>query len=309
MKSTKQDLTYPYVGAVEELVFQVLGDDVIEVDSFARYSAERRNEGSYLKTRYRRFKPDKLDRVVVENYEIRRHDGLVVNAYTKPEYGIPIFTLQVGGSGPDKTLVIVDIVSTNSATDQEPVKSLYREYEEKAGFSGTDLEWVKKITSGYALVNQYRSIDPAMMYKAISAYLTTWLELYYKPAKKIANEDTIEEVTGSVLQFKSILHDNDVGLDLYEKNFNEKMLDTIEEVAFGGRPSLPSNNQQDTQNTNGGGGEGGEGHSGGNWTENAINYVNQAPAFARGRIKKNAEEKAKEEGLSVIDLDLIDTLR
>ncbi len=302
----KEELSYPYVNAIEELVFEVLGDCVISTKSYTKYSGENRNGESLVKTSYRKFEAEKLDRLVMEKYEIRGHGGLVVNAYTKPEFGIPILTLQLGGSGPDRTLAIIDIIGTGPETDLAPIQSLYGKFEGR--YSGTDLEWVEKITSDYPLVNQYEPIDPGVIYESFKSYLSTWLNEYYVPATELNEQKYLDHVFDSVLKFKQILHENDVGLDLYEKNFNANMLKTIEQVAFGGRPSLVEENIPQNQNTNGGGREG-EGHSGVNWTDEALNYLNKAPAFVRERIRKNAREKAEKNNVGEIDVDFIDNLR
>ena len=112
----------------------------------------------------------------------------------------------------------------------------------------------------------------------------------------------------AIVRFKKILHANDAGLDIYLKKFGKPMLDAIENASFGAYPSLETDEEIDNippltaeipETSN----------SQVKWTDEAAQYLEEAPKFVRSKIRANAEKKAMETGVKLITPEFIENLR
>ena len=151
-------------------------------------------------------------------------------------------------------------------------------------------------------------MDINLVIDALISYLRVWKVTYYISAKPHQNPDTESLVTANILRFKQILHANDAGLNIYEKNFGKIILGTLEYVAFGSYPSLNPETIADKETVNPVDKE--ECFSGDIvWEEDAKEYLKEAPFFVRKSIKDAAEKKSREAGSMVITKQFIDQLR
>jgi hypothetical protein len=153
-------------------------------------------------------------------------------------------------------------------------------------------------------------------------YLDRAEEIIHRSLTGIISEDDYSEIrakkqegarftqtTFQTFRFKKILHANDAGLEIYLKKFGKSMAAAIEDAAFGAEPALnkesnpPAPDVASPSDTNPGDG------SGITWTNEAEQYLLDAPGFIRKKIRTNAEEKANKLGVRVIDRQFVENLR
>ncbi len=298
-----------YLDQAMQLVFQEL-TGIIQENEFTEYSARKIKDDKETQTIYRVFEGEKLSRLALEQYSIKsKMYGLVVNIYSKPGFGIPIFTFQLGGQIPDRIIFVLDIIPVcNKAKVNQLVNVLFKQECLKYENLGSNQEWLAEITSPNMLVCQYKACDPLKLIESLRNYLRFWRDNFYKPAIPLTDNDIKAESTESLLHYKRVLHANDSGFDIYLKNFGQAMVDVIAQAAFGGEPALESTitaSDPVTETTPGLSVE----SEGIKWTTEAMSFLEEAPGFVRSKIKEKAEAKAKEMGLHEITPDLIASLR
>ena len=221
-----------------EIIFNAL-HGIVSEDEYSLVSA-RKNEGEkFTQTIIKTFDAEKLSRITIEEYTVNsKAYGVVLNIYPKSNYGIPIFTFQLGGQIPDKVIFIVDIIPTLKTGEEHKTKEIFNHYSSLLNNLGSEQDWINEICSANALICQYKPLDPEMILKALSEYLNYWKELYVQATAPVSKDVEIKEITESIVKFKKILQANDAGLDIYLKKFGKEMLAAIEAAAFGGYPGL-----------------------------------------------------------------------
>ena len=134
-----------------------------------------------------------------------------------------------------------------------------------------------------------------------------WRDTYYLSAEPVIAEQDQKSATENILKFKTLLHANDAGLDIYLKKFGKEMIAVIESAAFGSEPAL--NNKTDIEIENSNLLEQSSSDTGIIWTDEAEQYIQDAPKFIRSKIRENAEKKALELGIKEITRTFIENLR
>ncbi len=292
-----------------EIIFNAL-HGIVSEDEYSLVSA-RKNEGEkFTQTIIKTFDAEKLSRITIEEYTVNsKAYGVVLNIYPKSNYGIPIFTFQLGGQIPDKVIFIVDIIPTLKTGEEHKTKEIFNHYSSLLNNLGSEQDWINEICSANALICQYKPLDPEMILKALSEYLNYWKELYVQATAPVSKDVEIKEITESIVKFKKILQANDAGLDIYLKKFGKEMLAAIEAAAFGGYPGLDILEPQKVIEASESVNKVVEVNSNFKWTKEAEDYLLDAPKFVRTKIRNNAEKKAKESGISEITRDFIENLR
>jgi Ferredoxin-dependent bilin reductase./Proto-chlorophyllide reductase 57 kD subunit. len=290
------------------IIFNVL-QGIISENEYSMISA-RKNEGDKVtQTIFKTFEADKIDRLTLEEYTINsKSNGVVLNIYPKPEYNIPIFTFQLGGQIPDKVIFVTDIIPTLQKDDLNAAKKLYRRYSQEMKNPGARQGWISEICTEYALVCQYKPMDPEIVLEALSEYLFCWRSLYELAKEPIVAQSDIRVISESIKKFKTILHDNDAGLEIYLKKFGKEALSAIEAAAFGTQIQSADSAIEPTEITETEKAAP-ESNSGLSWTTDAAEYLQEAPKFIRGKIKANAESKARQSGITQITKEFIEKLR
>jgi len=297
----------PFIDKAIEIIFKEL-NGIISENDFTEYIAKRNINDKLTQTDFKIFNADKLSRVVLEQYTINsKAYGVVLNIYPKPEYGIPIFSFQLGGQIPDRVIFVLDIIPVVKTENMSKINDLYNKYVSIIKTLGTSQEWMKEISSPNSLVCQYQHVDANIIVEALSDYLITWRNIFYKQAMSSLDNEIRITAIDNILKFKKVLHANDAGLDIYLRNFGKAMSETIEDASFGADPPLTPvieiNNAVETakpENTD---------DNNIKWAKEAEQYLLDAPKFVRTKIKANAENKAAEMGIKEITIDFINNLR
>ena len=291
-----------------EIIFREL-KGIISENDYLEYSAKNCENEKVTQTVFRVYSAEKSARLVLEQYTINsRAYGVVFNIYPTPESGIPIFTFQLGGQIPDKVIFVLDIIPVIVSGADAGISGIYKKHSLNATSLGSGQDWINKICSANALICQYKPLDPEYVLLSLADYLCFWRDTYYLPSHEKISAETESEAIKNILKFKSLLHANDAGLDIYTKKFGKKMADVIIGAAFGSEPSLDEPIEAKS----------GESalpdktisqDSGITWTGEAEQYLQEAPKFVRSKIRRDAEKKAQELGLKEITSDLISKLR
>ncbi len=234
---------------------------------------------------------------------------MVLNIYPDPAYDLPIFTFQLGGQIPDKVIFVLDIIPLAGTQPVHKLPDIYQRHNAVMNLQESALEWIREICTGNALICQYKPLDPEKIFSALADYLSFWVSECYTPAVAVTDETGLKQITSQILRFKKILHANDAGLEIYLKKFGKAMAAAIEDAAFGAEPALnkesnpPDPDVASPSDTNSDDG------SGITWTNEAEQYLLDAPGFVRKKIRTNAEEKANKLGVRVIDRQFVENLR
>ncbi|MCX6267071.1 MAG: PCP reductase family protein [Bacteroidetes bacterium] len=298
----------PFLDKCAEIIFRELTGIITEND-YTEYSAKKSEAEKYTQTIFRTYNGEKISRLVFEQYTVNsKAYGVVLNIYPKPEFGIPLFTFQLGGQIPDKVIFVTDIIPIIKSPTDTGISEIYRKHSTGMNNLGSAQEWINQICTGNALICQYKPLEPEKILSALTEYLCYWRDAYYLPAKPDIPEEDQKPVVENILKFKTILHENDAGLEIYLKKFGKEMMAVIENAAFGSEPSLQKKILAETENsslpdqrfnTN----------DGILWSAEAEAYLQDAPKFVRSRIKNNAEQKALELGIKEITRTFIENLR
>lgn len=291
-----------------EIIFRELKGIITEND-YTEYSAKKNENEKFTQTIFRIYNGERLSRLALEQYTINsKAFGVVLNIYPKSEYGIPIFTFQLGGQIPEKVIFVLDIVPVIGDDACQGLREIKEKYSSGSPQLGSSQDWINQICSENALICQYKPFDEEIILSALTAYLCFWRDKCYIPAQNSITTKSEEEAIKSILKFKTLLHANDAGLDIYRKKFGEKMAAVIIDAAFGSAPSLEEEKDKEqavSDAVDANTGRGGEI----TWTKEAEEYLQEAPKFVHSKIRNNAETKAKEQGLKEITADFIAKLR
>ena len=291
-----------------EIIYRELKGIISETD-FTEYSAAKSESDKLTRTFFRTFTGEKISRLVIEQYTINSKAwGVVLNIYPKPEFGIPIFTFQLGGQIPEKVIFVVDIIPVIRHATDHGISELYHKHASGSDNLGSSKDWIHQICSENALICQYKPFEPEKILNALTDYLCFWRDIYYLQDSGGISGEAEKEVREGILKFKSILHANDAGLEIYLKKFGKEMTSVIEQAAFGSEPPLPQLEET---------GQAEQDAPGSDlvsndqllWSEDAEQYLLDAPKFVRSKIRSNAEEKAMASGIKTITRDFIENLR
>ncbi|MCX6277033.1 MAG: hypothetical protein NT004_02920 [Bacteroidetes bacterium] len=298
----------PLLDKTIEIIYKELSG-IIAVNNYSEYSAKKIEVDKVTQTVFRTYNGEKLSRLVLEQYTINsKAYGVVLTIYPQPEYGIPIFTFQLGGQIPERVIFVLDMIPVINSDAISPVSSLYNKYASEMKNLGTSQEWMNKIASRNALVCQYKPLEPDKILSSLTDYLQLWREKYYLPAEPITVEDDKKAAIETILMFKKTLQANDAGIDIYRKKFGEAMVAALENAAFGAYPSLEISVENENlpaiplEIS-------AENDSPVKWTDEAEQYLEEAPKFVRSKIRTNAEKKAMELGIKRITREFVENLR
>ncbi|MEI6173748.1 MAG: hypothetical protein WCR01_08345 [Bacteroidota bacterium] len=298
----------PVLDSALEIIFREL-NGIINRDDFSEYSAKRNEGEKYTQTIFRTWNGEKFSRLVVEQYTVNsKAYGVVLNIYPKPEFGIPIMTFQLGGQIPDRVIYVLDIIPVVKKGSDPGISEMHKRHASGMSNLGSAQDWINEICSENALICQYKPLEPEKLLNALTDYLCYWRDRFYLPAQPGISGEEKAEAIENILKFKSLLHANDAGLEIYLKKFGKEMAAAIEAAAFGSEPSLQGNavveiekpvQAEETEPQNGDI----------RWTNDALQYIQDAPRFVRGQIRSNAEKKALSMGIKEITRDFIEKLR
>ncbi len=298
----------PVLDKSVEIIFAEL-KGIISENEFTEFSAKKNENEKYTQTIFRTYEGEKMSRMVLEQYTVNsKAYGVVLNIYSKPEYGIPILTFQLGGQIPDRVIFVLDMIPIIQSEVNPEIASVYKKHAAGMDNLGSSQEWINQICSENALICQYKPLEPEKILKALFDYLGFWRDKFYLPAIPGLTLQEQEVSTGNILKFKSLLHANDAGLDIYLKKFGKAMVTAIESAAFGSAPALEKETGDDLEKQD----TSIETKSqGGNitWSDDAELYLQDAPKFIRAKIRSNAEKKAGELGIMEISREFIANLR
>lgn len=298
----------PYLEKAAGLILSEL-KGIIPVDEYTEISARKNEKEKFTQSIFRTYQGEKISRAALEHYTINsKAYGLVLNIYPDPLYGIPIFTFQLGGQIPDKVIFILDIIPVNASGEDQALNDLFQKHASGMDHLGSTQEWLRQVCSTHALICQYKPMDPEKILSALTDYLHLWKELYYLPAKPVLDEEARKQATENILKFKTVLHANDAGLEIYQKKFGKAISFAIEQTAFGSELPLEksapeANATQDVPDSPS------ETDSRVKWTKEAEEYLLDAPRFVRSSIQSNAEKKALQLGVREITRRFIEDLR
>ena len=298
----------PLIDNSAEIIYRELKDIILE-NNYTEYSAKKNEAEKYTQTTFKIYNGEKISRLVLEQYTVNsKAYGIVLNIYPKPEYGIPLFTFQLGGQIPDKVIFVIDIVPIIKSPLDNGISDIYKKHSSSMNDLGSTQEWINLICTRNAIICQYKPLEPEKILNALTDYLCFWRDTYYLPAKPVISEQDQKSATEDILKFKTLLHANDSGLEIYLKKFGKEMLAVIESAAFGSEPALINNTDIEIENSDLL--EKSPSDTGGIiWTDEAENYIQDAPKFVRSKIRNNAEKKALELGIKEITLAFIENLR
>jgi len=286
----------PLLDDTVDIIFDEL-EGVFDEDDYAEYSAAKSTGDRKTQSRFRYYEAEKLSRIVLEQYVIKsRTYGVVFNIYPQPEYGIPIFTYQLGGNIPDRVIFVLDIVPTISTEVPAELGKQHKKFISRMEAPGSTQDWMKPITSEQLLVCQYEPLDPELIREAVREYARIWRREYYTSTKASIDGEQEKRAVEKILEFKRVLHANDAGLSIYERTFGKKMVRAIEEAAFGSEPSITASvgessaepEDDDTSFQEDGTVT---------WTEKGKGYVQEAPAFVVGGSSAGRRKKRRISGL------------
>jgi hypothetical protein len=298
----------PFLSQSVEIIFREL-KGVISENEYTEYSAKKNENEKFTQTVFRTYDGDKISRLALEQYTVNsKAFGVVLNIYPKPEFGIPIFTFQFGGQIPDRVIFVIDIIPVISSPADPGISGIYKKHASGMNNLGSGQDWINQICTENALICQYKALEPEKVLSALTDYLVYWRDACYFKAVANVTEADQKVATGNILKFKSILHENDAGLEIYSRKFGKEMSLAIQSAAFGSVPALtgltePESNNNDVL----------EGASAVSsvvaWTPDAEQFLQEAPRFVRSKIRASAEKKALELGIKEINRAFIETLR
>ena len=204
-------------------------------------SAVKNNKKEYHEIR-------RFGRLALEQYIINsKAYGVVLNIYPKPESGIPLFTFQIGGQVPDRVIRALDIIPVRGSGITAQVAELYDKHASDQKQLGTTQEWMKQISTKNAIICQYQPFESGRILVAFTDYLRFWRDSCYLPANEPLSEDEVKEANRIILNFKTLLHANDAGLNIYLRKFGQAMSAAIEDAAFGFEPFLVPSAESNTR--------------------------------------------------------------
>jgi len=275
----------------------------LDRNEFTEYSARRQTGEGRILGRSRVYQGEKLDRVMVNQYTLKRgRGGLVIFGYPRVQYAIPSFLLHIGGMPPQKTLAIMDLVPSSPGMDMGPFGAVALAHRSALGLPDTQVEWLRSVTSPHLLHCAFKPLDPERFLSTFDETLGAWRAAYIDPAEPEQGEAAVAARRRAVLEMKTVLFRNDPAFPVFTRAFGQGMSDVLAEAAFGGEPGLSIAEATEPLPTPGSWVNKKLGVS---WSADAQERVHEAPAFLRPMIRRIIEKEAVKEGLSVATVDLV----
>ena len=276
-------------------------EDHLSMDDYFQFFANRKKAGNNTFLYSDIFSTEKMSTVILEEYSIRaKLSGNVIVAFPDPNWDVPIFTFQLGGNA-TKSIALLDISPTLPTIDYGPLIPVFEKYKKLLGMEPINLEWVNRICSPYLLHCQYDVLDVEIFLEALQEYLAVWIEHYYLPGAKLADEQAIENATNAIFKYKRVLHDNDPAYGIFHKEWGGPVADAFFHIETRDEPALPMPD-----------------HSGPKlklwenkelnilWERRAQERVLKAPEQVQQRIIDGIEAKASEDNMGIITLEVFD---
>lgn len=275
----------------------------LDCEDFTECGAFRHTPDKFIRSRARIYQGEKLDRVMINRYSLRRgRAGLVIFAYPRPQYAIPSFLLHVGGHPPDKTLLTLDLAPCSPDMDLSAFGSVARTQGRVMGLPEGGLEWLASVTSPHLMHCAFKRIEHEHFYTALEAVIETWRDAYIAPAERDDDEAAVQARRDSLLELKRVVFRNDPAFPVFTRAFGKAMSDVLAEVAFGGDPALSIAEATEAPPAPG---SWVNKKLGVGWNADAQDRVHEAPAFLRPMIRRIIEKEAVKEGMSTVSMDLV----
>lgn len=282
-------------------IFYDLFEDHLSMDDYFQFFSNSKKAGVYTFLKSDIFSTEKVSTIILEEYSIRgKLAGNVMVTFPDPEYDVPIFAFQLGGNAA-KSFALVDISPTLPDVDYTPLIPVFEKYRKLLGLEPSKIDWVNSTSSPYLLLCQYDDLDIDLFLEATKEYLAVWIEHYYKPGKKLADDKSIENVTNAVYKYKRVLHDNDPAYNIFYKEWGEPVADAFFYIETRDHPSIPLPDHTDKTTK-----------AWENkelkilWEKRAQERVMQAPKQVQQRIIDAIEAKAADDQLGIITLEVFD---
>lgn len=275
----------------------------LDRSDYTEYCARRCSTERHVEARSRVYAGEKLDRVMVNQYALKRgRGGLVIFGYPRVEYAIPSFLLHIGGLPPTKTLVTLDLTPSSPGLDMTAFARVSAAHRAALDLPETSVEWLRSVTSPHLLHCTFKPLDLERFLATFEATIETWRTAYIEPATRDEREDSVAARRDAVLEMKKILFRNDPAFPVFRRAFGDAMTDAFAEAAFGGTPGLTIAEAIEPLPVPGSWVNKKLGVS---WNADAQERVHEAPAFLRPMIRRIIEKEAAREGLTVATVELV----
>lgn len=275
----------------------------LDPDDYTEYRSVRHAAGTYVEARSRVYQGAKLDRVMVNQYALKRgRGGLVIFGYPRVDYAIPAFLLHIGGMPPERTLAIMDLSPSSPTLDMGPFAAVSAAHRAALDLPATGVEWLRSVTSPHLLHCAFKPLDPERFLATFDATVTTWRDAYIDPAARDEDPASVQARRAAVLEMKRILFQNDPAFPVFTRAFGRAMSDVLAEAAFGGEPGLAIAEAIEPPPAPGSWVNKKLGIA---WNADAQERVHEAPAFLRPMIRRIIEKEAAKEGVKVVAVDLV----
>jgi hypothetical protein len=272
-------------------------------DDFTEYSARRLKDGNAVAGRSRVYAGEKLDRVVITRYLLRRGQrGVVIFGYPRVEYEIPSFIFYFGGKPPTKTLAILDLVPPSNRTDL----SVFGQFSERTraalDLPATGLDFLRTISSPGLLHCAFKPLDPEDLLAMMKDAADIWRSMHIEPAKRDEDQAHVRERTEAILKMKQQLHANSPAIGIFTRAFGKEMSDVFARAEYGGHPCIAPDQSleppvRETWTNK---------KLGITWTADAQDRVLEAPLFVRGMIRRRIEQEAVALQVTSVTVDLVE---
>jgi hypothetical protein len=276
-------------------------DGCIDQGDFTEYSGCRQTADARISGRSRVFEGEKLDRVMVTRYTLKReHRGLVIFGYPRVEYDIPSFLLHVGGSPPERTLAILDLAPVSETTNMAPFHELSDAHRTALDLPDSTVEWLRPVTSPHLLHCAFKPLDPERFLATMKETVELWRAAYIERAERHGNGPSLKVRSDAVLRLKEVLYKNNPGFGIFAKAFGQTMADVLAEAEFGGNPALNIREAAEPPQ-----GSWVNKKLGVSWHAAAQEKVLEAPLFIRRMIRRTIEKEAVKQGVNVVSVELV----
>lgn len=272
-------------------------------EDITEYQASRHSTGTHVEACTRVYQGEKLDRVMINQYSLKRgRGGLVIFGYPRIEYAIPSLLLHIGGMPPHKTLATMDLVPCSPGLDMGPFGQISATHRAALGLPDNKVEWLHSVTSPHLINCPFQPLDLERFLATFEATLAIWRSVYIEPAIEDNNEQSLAARSAAVLEMKKILFRNDPAFPVFTRAFGRTMSDAFAEAAFGGTPGLSIAEAIEPLPVPGSWVNKKLGIA---WNADAQERVHEAPAFLRPMIRRLIEKEAAKEGQSVATVELV----
>ncbi len=164
----------PVLEKSNEIIFREL-KGIISESEYIEYSAKKNETEKFTQTIFRIYDGEKISRMALEQYTVNsKANGVVLNIYPKPEFGIPLFTFQLGGQIPDKVIFVIDIIPIFKSQVDSGITEIYKKHALSMENLGSSQDWINLICTKNALICQYKPLESEKILDALTDYLSFW---------------------------------------------------------------------------------------------------------------------------------------